>query len=73
MLESSGFRGGSELGFTGEGERTAGREEGDDARPGAWDPPVRRRRQRAHARCTGGGAARVGPGGRPRRRGGEGG
>ncbi|BAC10870.1 B1135C02.7 [Oryza sativa (japonica cultivar-group)] len=64
--ESSGFGGGSELGFTGEGERTAGREEGDNARPGAWDPPVRRRRQRAHARCTGGGAARVGPGGRPR-------
>nr|BAD53826.1 BKRF1 encodes EBNA-1 protein -like [Oryza sativa Japonica Group] len=45
MLESRGFEGGMALGFTGEGERTAGREEDDDP-PDARAPRGRTRGQR---------------------------
>nr|BAD32009.1 BKRF1 encodes EBNA-1-like protein [Oryza sativa Japonica Group]BAD32038.1 BKRF1 encodes EBNA-1-like protein [Oryza sativa Japonica Group] len=52
MLESRGFEGGMALGFTGEGERTAGREEDDDS-PDAWAP-------RGQAAARAGGGARLG-------------
>ena len=65
MLESRGFEGGMALGFTGEGERTAGREEDDDP-PDAWAPRGRTRGQRTrgarvHGRLARGRGGSIGP------------